>query len=180
MRALIKYVEQGGVLETHDDISDSLRKQLYAEDNQRLEMKKSPDNSLTGSVCPPINIIVLPAPVSQSSMPTPSATRGTPPKSDHVDPIKVHGLLDIAVEEYTDWQQSRVSSETFRDNIKNARDVALENCFDLMQIYEDQDPGFFVEHGVKVGVARRFVRDIGLWVKGRGEINVLKGNNDFS
>jgi hypothetical protein len=46
------------------------------------------------------------------------------------------------VEEYTEWQQSRVSNETFRDNIKKARDVTLENCLDFMQIYEDQDPGF--------------------------------------
>jgi hypothetical protein len=36
-----------------------------------------------------------------------------------------------------------------------------------MQIYKDQDPGFFVKHGVKAGAARRFVRDIGLWVKRR-------------
>jgi hypothetical protein len=81
----------------------------------------------------------------------------------------VDGLLDVAVDEYTEWQQSRVSNETFRENINKARDVTLENCLDLMQIYEDQDPGFFVKHGVKVGAARRFVRDIGLWVKRRKE-----------
>ncbi|KAJ5993369.1 hypothetical protein N7451_009093 [Penicillium sp. IBT 35674x] len=55
------------------------------------------------------------------------------------------------------------------ENINKARDVTLENCLDLMQIYEDQDPGFFVKHGVKVGAARRFVRDIGFWVKRRKE-----------
>jgi hypothetical protein len=77
----------------------------------------------------------------------------------------VDSLLDIAVVEYTEWQQSRVRNETFRENINKARDVTIENCLDLMQIYEDQDPGFFVKHGVKVGAARRFVRDIGLWVK---------------
>ena len=89
----------------------------------------------------------------------------------------VHGLLDVAVEEYTGWQQSRVSNETFRDNIKKARDVTLENCLDLMQIYEDQDPGFFVKHGVKVGAARRFVRDIGLWVKQRRQTTCNDNNN---
>ncbi|KAJ5534297.1 hypothetical protein N7527_000551 [Penicillium freii] len=56
------------------------------------------------------------------------------------------------------------------ENINKARDVTLENCLDLMQIYKDQDPGFFVKHGVKVGAARRFVRDIGLWVKRRTEV----------
>ncbi|KAJ5188678.1 hypothetical protein N7491_004998 [Penicillium cf. griseofulvum] len=82
----------------------------------------------------------------------------------------VDGLPDVAVDEYTEWQQSRVSNETFRENINKARDVTLENCLDLMQIYEDQDLGFFVKHGVKVGAARRFVRDIGLWVKRRTEV----------
>jgi hypothetical protein len=74
------------------------------------------------------------------------------------------------VEEYAEWQQSRVRNETFRDNIKKAHDVTRENCLDLMQTFEDQDPGFFVRHGVKVSAARRFVRDIGLWVKQRTEV----------
>jgi hypothetical protein len=38
--------------------------------------------------------------------------------------------------------------------------VALTNGLDLKQIDKDQDPEFFIKHGVKVGVARRFVDDI--------------------
>ena len=34
LKALVKYVEQGGVLETHADVPDSVREQLYAEENQ--------------------------------------------------------------------------------------------------------------------------------------------------
>ncbi|KAJ5419469.1 uncharacterized protein N7487_003019 [Penicillium crustosum] len=121
-----------------------------------------------GSMCPPININVLPAGSPQQSI-HPPANDAIPTAPDCTEFIMVDGLLDIAVEEYTEWQQSRVSNETFRENINKARDVTLENCLDLMQIYEDQDPGFFVKHGVKVGAARRFVRDIGLWVKRRRE-----------
>lgn len=176
MRTLVKYVEQGGVIETHDDIPDNLREQLYAEENQRLEKrKKSLDNSTTGLMCPPININILPAPPSQPSMPAPAGTEVTPSRPSRTDSIVITGLLDIAVEEYTDWHQSRVSSETFRENIQRARDVALENCLDLKQIYEDQDPGFFIKHGVKVGVARRFVSDIGHWLEQCGENNALEG-----
>lgn len=40
-----------------------------------------------------------------------------------------------------------------------------------MQIHEDQDRGFFVKHGMKIGVARRFVHDIGKWVKQREDAN---------
>jgi hypothetical protein len=36
---------------------------------------------------------------------------------------------------------------------------------DLEQVYEDQDPSFFVQSGVKRGVARRFVSDIDAWAK---------------
>jgi hypothetical protein len=56
----------------------------------------------------------------------------TPAKSGCADSIMVHGLLDVAVEEYTEWQQSRVSDEIFRDNINKASDVTLENRLDIM------------------------------------------------
>ena len=102
-------------------------------------------------------------------MPSPVANEASRAKSACAESIIVHGLLDVAVGEYTEWQQSRVSNETFRDNITKARDVTLENCLDLMQVYEDQDPDFFVKRGVKVGAARRFVRDIGHWVNRSGE-----------
>jgi hypothetical protein len=36
---------------------------------------------------------------------------------------------------------------------------------DLEQIREDQDPDFFIEKGVKRGIARRFVGDIDQWAK---------------
>lgn len=66
-------MEQGGVLETHDDIPDSLREQLYAEDSQRLEKrKKTTDSSTVASMCPPININVLPAGTSEQLMLTPA------------------------------------------------------------------------------------------------------------
>ena len=92
-----------------------------------------------------------------------------PTRPGYTQLIMVDGLLDVAVEEYTEWQQSRVSNETFRENINKARDMTLENCLDLIQIYKDQDLGFFVKYSVKVGAARRFVRDIGFWVKRRRE-----------
>lgn len=62
-----------------------------------------------------------------------------------------------------------MSNKSFKDDITKARDMTLENCLDLMQIYKDQDPDFFVKRGVKVGAARRFVRDIGHWVNRREE-----------
>jgi hypothetical protein len=41
----------------------------------------------------------------------------------------------------------------------------LEHGLDLEHVYKDQDPSFFIEKGIKIGVSRRFVEDIGKWVK---------------
>lgn len=86
------------------------------------------------------------------------ATRQKPVRNDS---IGIPSLLYVAVEEYTNWHLSRVSAEMFKENIRQARDVTLENCLDLKQIYDYIDPDFFVK-GVKIGVARRFVSDITL------------------
>ena len=143
LKMLTRYVQQGGVVETYDDIPDNLREQLYAEENQRLERrKKSSDSSTCGSTCHPIHFH-LP---SQVPTPTPTAAAEcTSPAPKQTDPIDIPGLLDIAVKDYATWHQSRVSSETFGENIQKARDVGLENCLDLKQIHEDQDPDFFCQ-----------------------------------
>lgn len=83
-----------------------------------------------------------------------------------VDSIIVPDLpLNIAMREYSSWQQSQVDCDMLKDDIKKARDVALTNGLDLKQIHEDRDPEFFIKHGVKVGVAQRFVHDICNWVE---------------
>lgn len=166
MRSLVKYVEQGGIIETHDDIPNTIREQLYAEETQRLGKKqKGCDHPASGSICPPINIHVLPVQSSQPSAPMPVGAEVASSRTTQMDSIDIPGLLDVAVEEYTNWQQSRVSSKIFKDNINKARDIALENCLDLKQIFFDQDPDFFITRGVKIGVARRFVSDIIIWFK---------------
>jgi hypothetical protein len=58
-----------------------------------------------------------------------------------------------------------VSDEKLKAEFRKARDTALEDGLDLMQVHEDQDPEFFIKNGVKRGIARRFVGDINYWVK---------------
>ncbi len=72
--------------------------------------------------------------------------------------------LDVAVREYSDWQQTRVNSQVLKDDVGKACDIALANGLDLRQINKDRDVEFFVKHGVVVGVARRFVDDIQEWL----------------
>ncbi|KAF7174073.1 hypothetical protein CNMCM6106_008192 [Aspergillus hiratsukae] len=151
---LVKYVQQGGIIETHDDIPDNVREQLYAEERQRLSKQNKSTNGSAGSMPPQININVLPA---QSSQPSISSSWGTEAKPSTVQSelVDIPGLLDQAVEEYADWHLSRVSAEGFKANIKKARDISLDNCLDLKQICAE-NPDFFVKQGVKIGAARRF------------------------
>jgi hypothetical protein len=162
LRKLVRFVEkEGGIIETHDDVPESVREQLYAEEQQRLEKRPKAPEHPAGTF--PISINVLP---TQQSQPLPMS----PPSGKECGPLKasvleIPGSPEVAVEEYTAWQLSRVSTDAFKENIRKARDVILENCLDLKQIYHDQDPNFFVQVEVKVGVARRFVSEIDEWVK---------------
>jgi hypothetical protein len=92
-------VEQGGQLQTHDDVPKDIREQIYAEDQQRLERHQKVTNIPSSNLLP-INITnVLPASVSTSPM------ADQPPP---ITSITVPGLRDTALKEYCDWQQSQV------------------------------------------------------------------------
>lgn len=88
MKALVKHVEQGRTLETHDDVPDTIRDQLYAEERQQIEKRqKVPNPPPTGLMLPPINMNVGP---TQSSRPLDSSHDHTEIASDQAD-------LDIPV-----------------------------------------------------------------------------------
>lgn len=53
----------------------------------------------------------------------------------------------------------RSEQRNFQDDINRACNVTLEDCFDLMQIY-DQDPGSYIKRSAKLGAAQQFIRDI--------------------
>ncbi|EHA21825.1 hypothetical protein ASPNIDRAFT_56474 [Aspergillus niger ATCC 1015] len=170
LKSLVKYVEQGGILETHDDVPDNVREQLYAEDRQRLSKQNQTSNNLmSGSALPQININVHPSQLAQPSISSVPDTEETPSAvQDEFNDIP--GPLEGAVEEYVNWHLSRVGTESYKGNIKKARDIALENCFDIAQI-RGESPDFFVKQGVAIGAARRFVGHTRLWLKWRAQGN---------
>ncbi|PYH95588.1 hypothetical protein BO71DRAFT_322811 [Aspergillus ellipticus CBS 707.79] len=98
---------------------------------------------------------------AQSGLSTPQV----PDSAARPERIRIAGLRDVAVKAYCEWQESQVEDEGFKAEFRKARDVTLENGLDLEQIHRDQDPGFFMENGVKRGIARRFVDDIDEWVR---------------
>jgi len=156
LKALIRHVAQGGQLRSHDDVPEDVRQQLYAEEQQQLERQRRATHSAPAGHAPIHITNVLPGPSHSTSDSTKVQAK---PRLD------VPGFLDAAVEEYSDWQQSRVRREDQKDDIRNMCDMALEHGLDLQQLHDDQDPDFFISRDIKIGVARRFIRDIEHWVQ---------------
>ncbi|KAJ5246692.1 hypothetical protein N7468_001675 [Penicillium chermesinum] len=160
-KRLIAYVEGGGVLECQDDVPETIREELYMEEQQRLEHLQSKSNkSLAFRSCPSINISFMGA---QPSLPAVNSTAASVLSSEQ----NQQGILptidrprDVAVREYNAWQETNVIDETLKAQFQLACDVTLANGLDLEQIHENRDPNFFVKNGVVVGIARRFVGDI--------------------
>jgi hypothetical protein len=73
------------------------------------------------------------------------------------------GPWDLAVKEYTEWQRSNVVDEKLKAEFSRACEVVLEDGMGLEQVYEDQNPGFFIQNGIKSGIARRFISGIKAW-----------------
>jgi hypothetical protein len=95
------------------------------------------------------------------SMPTVSSTR--------IQRLNIPGPRDDALREYCEWQQSNVKDYNLLMAYSQATNLALAEGLDLEQLHGDQDPNFLIDNGVAPGVARRFVGDIGEWVKWKME-----------
>lgn len=164
LKTLIELVQQGHVLNSHDDVPEDVRDQLYAEEHQR-HGRRSTTNSATTPSFPPITITNVMPSQSHDSPLTVSAS-GTPVSEKRGFcrvSFDIPGPRDLAVMAYTEWQRSNVVDEAQQAEYQKACDVTLLEMLDLEQVHEDQDPDFYVRNGVKRGVARRFVSDIERW-----------------
>lgn len=167
LRSMIKRVEEGHILQTHDDVPRDIREQLYAEEHQDLERQRKRTASSPAGY-PPINITnVMPgqSPPAETSFSTAST-----PASRASTRLDIPGLRDMAVRRYSDWQCSQVGDESLKTEYQKACDLTLDDGLDLEQVYEDQDAQFYVDKGVKRGIARRFVRDIEVWATHYGSM----------
>jgi hypothetical protein len=156
MRSLIKHVDEGNSLDCQADVPQMVRQQLYAEQQERSQKQHKTSTGTAGGL-PPITINnILPGSASSASgmQPKAVATAST-----------TEAFRDVALNEYSEWHQSRVFDTGLKADFQKARDVALENALDLDLIYEENDPDFFEKQGVKRGTAKRWVRDIPRWAK---------------
>jgi hypothetical protein len=166
LKALIQLVENGHTLNTHNDVPDDIREQLYAEADQRRD-RQSAGGSASKTSLPPITITnVLPPHSGESHSAGSTGLALSSIEQAHARKwLDIPGPRDLAVAAYSQWQQSNVVDEAQKMEYQKACDAALMEMLDLEQVYEDQDPDFFTQNGVKRGVARRFVSDIGRWAE---------------
>lgn len=79
-------------------------------------------------------------------------------------PLNIPGLRDEAVKAYWRWHCLKVGCHIQRRHYELARDLTLDRGDDLELIYEDRNPQYYIEHGVLEGVARRWVKDVKIFV----------------
>jgi hypothetical protein len=148
-------VDEGRVLSTHNDVPEDIREQLYAENGQRRD-RQSTGGIGSRTSLPPITITNVLPPHSDKSPSACSVGRVSffIERAPRCITLDIPGPRDLAVVAYSQWQQSNVIDEAQKIEYQKACEAALLEMLDLEQLYEDQDPDFFIQSGVKRGVAR--------------------------
>jgi hypothetical protein len=134
--SLVRYVQSGKKLESHEDVPGMIREQIYRAERRRVEGQKGRNRPTSESAYPPITITnVLPAHDSQQGMsPSPPSSDDASISSTKASRLKITGFRDANVQAYCDWQQSQVEYELWKDEFRKACDVALGDGLDLDQI----------------------------------------------
>ncbi|OAL42639.1 hypothetical protein IQ07DRAFT_525749 [Pyrenochaeta sp. DS3sAY3a] len=161
LRGIVKSIQQGGRIESHGDVPDDIRKQLYAEDQQHSDRKRKRRNSdsrPTDHVPVVINNYIPPTSGQAVTYNTNETTRIM--HGDRSPQLVVPGYREEAVEAYYEWHCSQVRSQKQKQSYKMARDLTLDRALDLEHVHIDSDAQFYIDHGVLEGVARRFVTDV--------------------
>jgi hypothetical protein len=162
---LVNETQKGRRMETHDDVPDRIRSELYAEEQQRGERERKRRRRDSGSRAaspPAIHIHNLPGGNANAAKYIP----GTPSTPEMVFPtspaFQVSGPRDGAVEAYVEWQQLKVNSQEQKNQYGWARDLTLEHGLSLEMLYCNRGRyfQFLKKYGVLEGVAWHFVCDI--------------------
>jgi len=95
LKELVRFVEQGGRLEIHDDVPLSLRRQLYAEEQQRRNRKSGKVAESPGGPSP-VTINILPSHARQATPPNGRAHSVGPVQvwdSSLADDLEIEGFM---------------------------------------------------------------------------------------
>ena len=159
---MVRFVEQVGRLESHDDVPLSLRQQLYAEEQQRRDRKSRKVAESAGGPSP-VTINILPGHGHQTTPPNGRAHSVGPVQvweSSLADDLEIEGSRDVAVRRFSKWLQPQYQDPSLQEEVRKAEQAVLDEAFNLVQIYGGQASDCFIRKKVKRGVADRFMNDI--------------------
>jgi hypothetical protein len=166
LKDMVQYVEQGGKILSHEDVPDFIRKDILEAEEQRQNHPK-PSHHRAASH-PPINITnILPTHSSSVThqMASDSASNSAPPtRSSSTDRLNVHGFLDQAVTDYTEYKISQAVSDTWKDGFHRCGVIALQKGLDLDLLYREGHK-VFDGHDIIEGLAKQYARDIKFWIE---------------
>ncbi|KAF4993956.1 hypothetical protein FDECE_13261 [Fusarium decemcellulare] len=165
MRALIEYRRLGNPLESHDDVPPDVRDLLYAEEQESMQRKRKRRSSSADAR--PVNITnVMPTGTDHPSDNNDTAPFESVERSPYIPKyLGIPGMRDVNVNEYCIWHCSKNDNDTWKMEYEKACDLTLEEGLDLEQIRLDQDAQFFIDKGVKRGIAKRWVSDVEVWFR---------------
>ncbi|KAF9765082.1 hypothetical protein IL306_002693 [Fusarium sp. DS 682] len=164
---MVEYGEQGNDLRTHRDVPPYILDMIYEKerlDGERRAKRKAPSSESDR----PIKIVnVLPSPHGQTTAegctrPLSNFGTASPSVVDLTD-LVIPNPIDRAVDDYTEWLCDQVEDEHRKAGFRSAGSITKADCLDLRHVYQDRDIGYYVNQGVKAGIARSFVQDIKMW-----------------
>jgi hypothetical protein len=131
--------------QSHKDVPDNFREELYMEERYRLESQQSKNNKMVGTLGSnqPININfngMQSSSQREASSPTAALAMVLPSNDQVMEDLNIPGLRDEAVRDYAAWHESNVGDENLKAQFRHACNVALANGLDLRLINEDKDP----------------------------------------
>ncbi|KAM0267961.1 hypothetical protein ACHAQH_010065 [Verticillium albo-atrum] len=165
LKELVKFVQEGGKLDVHSDAPEKVRAALYAEEQQGSGRKRKRSGSEAAPTRQPPLVInnYIPGGIGQDPRGSSVGTALQPAIGSPLPDIP--GLRDDAVREYCEWQCTKVRRADHKMHYQLAREVTLDHGLDLELVHEKRDQQFYIEHGVLLGVAERFIRDIKTFLK---------------
>jgi hypothetical protein len=79
-------------------------------------------------------------------------------------PLDIPGHLDVALGDYSKWQESRFQDPLLQAEVRKAHDALLAEGIVLQQVGQEYD--FLVkEKHIKRGIATRYIEDVPVWLK---------------
>ena len=165
MRKLVTHMNEGNNFESHHDVPDTIRQQLYAEADQRSEVHQDtrPTHPRTAQVriCDS-----SPAPEQggqQFSQGRTPSTHVATPRQIVLEPLDIPGPHEKAIQDYVKWQQDQVISQEWIGQNAKAGEILRAQGFRLNLFYQTQRVDLLTEGGVSQGIAESFHNDLPKW-----------------